>query len=59
LALLLASVLNLAGYNPQVSGGLVKFFPPIPGMVSFLAEGDGLEYASSWYMLGADGGEHR
>jgi class 3 adenylate cyclase len=31
----------------------------IPGMVSFLAEGDGLEYASSWYMLGADGGEHR
>jgi hypothetical protein len=28
-------------------------------MVSFLAEGDALEYASSWYMLGADGGEHR
>lgn len=45
LALLLASGLNLAGYNPQVSGGIVKFFPPIPGMVSFLAEGDGLEYA--------------
>jgi len=59
LALLLASGLNLAGYNPQVSGGIVKFFPPIPEMVSFLAEGDGLEYASSWYMLGADGGEHR
>jgi hypothetical protein len=42
-----------------LSGGLVKFFPPIPGMVSSLAEGDGLEYASSWYILGADGGEHR
>jgi hypothetical protein len=28
-----------------------------PGI--FLAEGDGLEYASSSYMLGADGGEHR
>ena len=27
LALLLASGLNLAGYNPQVSGEIVKFFP--------------------------------
>ena len=59
LALLLASGLNLAGYSPQGSGRIVKFFPPIPRMLSFLAEGDGLEYASSWYMLGADGGEHR
>lgn len=45
LAILLASPLSAAGYSPMISGGMVTFLPPATGRVSFLAQGEGLEYA--------------